>query len=242
MVKGETMASSKLKQAWKKDYVQTAVMIIIVLAIVVGLWFGSQIVLGTQYPALAVASGSMCVPYDGGCDGWSHPFEHTLHVGDLIIVKGMNAADIVAGPRYDQTMNGTIAQGDIIVFHKPKTSVLAVDDLIVHRVIERKVENGLIYFRTKGDGNPGSDDWVDYRGEDYTSGGMISQNLLVGKVIMRIPWVGHLALFMRNTTGIYVVIGLILLLVVVELILPSLRGKKVEEEKKQYTGDGALQT
>jgi hypothetical protein len=47
---------------------------------------------------------------------------------------------------------------------------------------------------------------------------------------------------MRNTTGIYVVIGLILLLVVVELILPSLRGKKVEEEKKQYTGDGALQT
>lgn len=214
-------------------------MIIIVLTIVVGLWFGSQMVLGTQYPALAVASGSMCVPYDGNCDGWSHPFDHTLHVGDLIVVKGMNPKDIVAGPRYDQTMNGTIPEGDIIVFHKPKGSVLSIDDLIVHRVIENKTENGLIYFRTKGDGNGSPDDWNDYRGESYTSEGMISQNLLVGKVIMRVPWVGHLALFMRNTTGIYVVIGLILLLVVVELLLPSLRGKKAEEEKKQYTGDGA---
>jgi signal peptidase I len=231
------MASAKLKRAWKKEYVQTTIMIVVVLGIVVGLWFGSQIVLGTQYPALAVASGSMCMEQHMNCDGWSHPFERTLHIGDLIIVKGTSPAEIVAGPDPLEA-NGT-TEGDIIVFHKPKTSGLSVDDLIVHRVIAEKTENGLIYFRTKGDGNPGQDDWVDYRGENYTSGGMISQNLLVGKVIMRVPWVGHLALFMRNTTGIYIVIGLILLLVVVELILPSLRGKKAEEEKKQYTGDGA---
>jgi signal peptidase I len=215
------MATSKLRQLWKKDYVQTIIMIVLILAIVVGLWFGTQVVLGTPYPALAVASGSMCEVQGMSCDGWSHPFERTLHTGDLIIVQG---------PDPNQLKTGLKPEGDIIIFHKPQSSQAQPDELIVHRAIEKTTHNGLTYFRTWGDGNGSPDSWVDYRGENYTWDGKISEKLLVGKVALRIPWVGHLALFMRNSSGIYVIMAIIILLVIMELAVPSLKGKKPEIE------------
>jgi signal peptidase I len=216
------MTAAALKQVWKKEYVQTIVMIVIIVVVVLGLWFGSQAVLGTQYPALAVASGSMCKVQRLYCDGWSHPFERTLHTGDLIIVKGMDPKEVHTGPE---------PEGDIIVFHKPKRSDSEPDDLIVHRAIENVTYKGLTYFRTKGDGNPTQDSWGDYRGENYTdSAGRISEKLLVGKVIMRIPWVGHLALMMRNFFGVYVIIALVILLIIVEFALPALKKKPIPPE------------
>ncbi|MDH5460408.1 MAG: hypothetical protein OEW71_05190, partial [Candidatus Bathyarchaeota archaeon] len=84
------MAVAKLKQIWENEYFKTAIMIVLMIAIVFGFWYGSQLVLNTQYPGLAVASGSMCTVKGMRCDGWSHPFETTLHIGDLIIVQGIN--------------------------------------------------------------------------------------------------------------------------------------------------------
>jgi signal peptidase I len=81
--------TATLKKLWKNEYVQTAVVIGLIALAVFGFWMGSQAVLNTPYPALAVVSGSMCIPYNGACDGWTHPFEHTLHIGDLIIVQGV---------------------------------------------------------------------------------------------------------------------------------------------------------
>jgi len=140
------------------------------------------------------------------CDGWTHPFERTLHVGDLIIVQGVNVSDVHAAPYPD---------GDVIVFQQ-----LYGDELIVHRAIERRVENGNIYFVTKGDGNSGPDQ-------------PIPASHVIGKVILRIPWIGHLALIMRNTTGVYLIIALIAILIVIELVIPVFTGKKPESEQKQ---------
>jgi len=60
----------------------------------------------------------------------------------------------------------------------------------------------------------------------------VPQNYVVGKVIMRIPWFGWITLFMRNNAlGLPVIIGLILLLVIIEFVIPAIRGKKKTEQQ-----------
>lgn len=166
-------------------------------------------------PCIAVVSGSMCIPYDGSCDGWSHPFDRTLHIGDLIIVQGVNPADL----------NTNYPNSDIIVFHKPGDP----NELIVHRIVSASEVNGKLYFRTKGDGNT-DDKWpsppriLDPWMEGDTPG--VSQDHVVGKVIMRIPYLGHVVLFMRNSVGLFLVVALVILLIVLEFVIPIIRGKK----------------
>jgi signal peptidase I len=200
------LTTSTPKGLWKNEYLQTAIMILFIIAVVFGFWYGSRYVLNTEYPMLAVASGSMCMLPGPYCDGWSHPFERTLHVGDLIIVQGVNISDIYAA-RYP---NGTI-----IVFHQ-----LYGDELIVHRAISRTVENGQVYYVTKGDGNSLPDQ-------------PIPADNVVGKVILRIPYIGWLALWMRDSTGIYLILVLIAILIIIELILPVFSGKKPKPEKEE---------
>ncbi len=205
----------KLKKAWKNEYVQTATVIGIIALIVFGFWFGSQAVLNTSYPALAVVSGSMCVPYDGRCDGWSHPFSQTLHIGDLIIVQGTEPINL----------NSDYPASDIIIFKKPTDP----DELIVHRIVEKEERDGKIFFITKGDGNSNTK-WPDIPSsseyDPWNQGNGIPEDLVVGKVVMRIPWVGHFVLFMRNGIGLPLVVGLITILIIVEFIIPIIRSKK----------------
>jgi signal peptidase len=105
---------SQLKRALKNEYVKSAIFLIIILGLIGAFWLGLRAYLNTEYPLLAVASGSM-IP--------------TLNVGDLIVVQGgLNVSSVVA-------QYGT---GDIIVFHKPGNP----DELIVHRAVE-KINDGL---------------------------------------------------------------------------------------------------
>ncbi len=207
-----------LKKLWKNEYFETAVIIGLTALIVVGFWFGSQAVLNTPYPALAVVSGSMCIPYDSQCDGWTHPFTRTLHVGDLIIVQGVNASDLNTDYRNNS---------DIIVFHKPTN----FNELIVHRIVATENDSGEIVYRTKGDGN-GINKWPDPVQSSEYDPWKIHSYEIVGKVVMRIPWLGHVVLFMRNALGLPLVIALIMILVVVEFVLPLLRKKTRPEKPK----------
>lgn len=211
----------KLKKAWKNEYVQTATVIGIIALIVFGFWFGSQAVLNTSYPALAVVSGSMCVPYDGRCDGWSHPFSQTLHIGDLIIVQGTEPINL----------NSDYPASDIIIFKKPTDP----DELIVHRIVEKEERDGEIFFFTKGDGNSNTK-WPDIPSsseyDPWNHGNGIPEDLVVGKVVMRIPWVGHFVLFMRNGIGLPLVVGLITILIIVEFIIPIIRSKKEDPQQE----------
>jgi len=205
-----------IPKIWENEYVKTAIMVILLIAVVFGFWYGSQLVLNTQYPALAVASGSMCTLPGSYCDGWSHPFSRTLHVGDLIIVQGVDPEEIKAAPEPD---------GDIIVFHQP----LVGNDLIVHRAIKKEIgSHSEIYFTTKGDGNTGPDS-VPVPGDQ-----------VVGKVILRIPWIGHIALFLHNSSGIFIIIILIVILVIVEFVIPIFSSEKAEVdsgEKSEKIGE-----
>jgi signal peptidase I len=187
-------------------------MILVIVGIVFGFWYGTRIVLNTDYPMLAVASGSMSIGYGQRDDGWSHPFDRTLHVGDLIIVEGVKPEDIYAAP-----FNLSGRSGDIVVY---RSSIN--DELIVHRAVEKTVINGtVVSFVTKGDANPGPDS-------------AISPNQVVGKVVLRVPWIGWLALYMRNSTGILLIVILIIILIVVEFILPIVAGKKTETNPDEH--------
>jgi len=209
---------NKIKKLTKNEYLQTAFVTLIIIGIIFGFWNGLQLILDTPYPLLAVASGSMCKINGPRCDGVFYPFEPTLHKGDIIVVQNVNMSTIKTG-------NDPI--GDIIVFEKPNS---ISEELIVHRAIENKVINGTIYFRTKGDANSGPDR---HQGSE-TYEGMISQELVIGKVIMRLPWFGHIALLMRNSYGPTIIIILIVLVIIVEFLLPVFvnRFKHEREDEK----------
>jgi signal peptidase len=100
---------SKLKRALKNEYIKSAIFLAIILGCIGAFWIGLRTYLSTEYPLLAVASGSM-IP--------------TLNVGDLIVVQGgLNVNNVIA--EYET--------GDIVVFHKPSNP----DELIVHRAVEK---------------------------------------------------------------------------------------------------------
>lgn len=199
------MSTSKVRKLWKNEYFQTVVVILVMVIVVFGLWQVSRLVLNTDYPALTVASGSMCTLPGRDCDGWSHPFDRTLHVGDLIIVQGVKAEDIHAAPYPD---------GDIIIYRP-----VGGDSLIVHRAIEKINDTDTLYIVAKGDGNPGADQPV-------------PADRIVGKVIMRVPWVGHLTLRMQSSAGILIVVALIFLILIIEFIIPASTSKKPKSEAK----------
>jgi signal peptidase I len=100
-------------------------MIILMVTVVFGFWYGSQLVLNTQYPALAVVSTSM-LP--------------TLNVGDVIIVQGVPATQI----------NANYTTGDIVVYRNPYDP----DERIVHRAIKIESEVDGYWITTHGDNNP----------------------------------------------------------------------------------------
>jgi hypothetical protein len=219
--------TATLKKLWKNEYVQSVVFIGFIALAVLGFWFGAQLVLNTPDPALAVVSGSMCIPQGALCNGWTHPFDRTLHIGDLIIIQGVNPADL----------NANYPNSDIIVYHRPDLPPNDPEGLIVHRIVNETEINGTLYFYTKGDGNPPVN-WPNPIPETGDTGidswTPIPQDLVVGRVVMRIPWVGHAILFMqRNPFGLPIVIALIIILVIIEFISPLLKGKKAQEAEPE---------
>jgi len=214
----------------KNDYVKTAVAIALIVAIVLGFFFGLGVALGTAVPVRVVESGSMCLePY--GCDGWSHPFDQTLHVGDIIIIQSVNPEDLSAD----------YPNSDIIVYQKPTLSGNTQATPIVHRIVEKYKVDGIWYFQTKGDGNgvnwPTTPTSSEYDSHTlWNTGQGIPQDLVLGKVVMRIPYFGWITLFMRsNSWALPLMVMLILLLIVIEFVIPVVRAeknkKRIEQQK-----------
>jgi len=153
----------KLKETLKSEYVQSAILLLILAISVLAFWFGLRATLRAEYPLCAVASGSM---------------KPTLRIADLIIVQGLNPDKINAAAAPD---------GDIIVFYRPK-GWRDPNDLIVHRAIDKFDRGNVTYFRTKGDANLGPDTWE--VPEDYLIGKVVSLRIpLIGFItfLMRTP-------------------------------------------------------
>ena len=229
-----------MRKIRKNDYFKTAVAIVLIVGIVLGLFLGLEFGLRTTIPALTVISPSMYIAngglnytpgvhqnYDTWNDFWIsliHPFSRTLNVGDIIIIEGVNPKDL----------NTNYPNSDIIVFHDPDPGLYNM--LIVHRIIGVEDVNGILFFKTKGDGNGNSWPQKPVSGEDQWDSNnppWVPASFVVGKVIMRIPWLGWVTMFVKdNPWGLPAIIAVIMLIVVIELILPELKknrsGSKVE--------------
>jgi signal peptidase I len=146
---------------------------------------------------------------------WGHPFERTLHVGDLLLLQGLDPTDY----------NARYPNSDVIVFHESEDPTT----LIVHRIAAVDEIDGILYFHTKGDGNgikwpaPVSSEHYDSYPIEPPEG--VAQDKVVGRVIFRVPWVGNIVLFMQTQTGIITVAIIIVLLLIVEFVAPILRKK-----------------
>jgi len=208
----------------RKEYIKTAASVALVVVVVLGLFFGLRIVLDSETPVRVVESGSMCVSDGSYCDGWSHIFDYTLHVGDIIVIQHVDP----------KTINAGYPDSDIIVYQRPDNPDATP---VVHRVVAVYEEDGVLYFQTKGDGNndpyPNMPSPSEYDSNClWHTGKGVSEDMVLGKVVMRIPLFGHITLFLKdNPWGLPVVVGLIFALLIVEFIIPLIKAKSSKPEE-----------
>ena len=112
-----------------------------------------------------------------------------LEVGDIILVNG--------GKRID-----SLEIDEIIVFTLPTNP--SGDRVIVHRINGIIGLDGEVGIKTKGDNNPSLDGWT-VRERDY-----------IGKVILRIPSIGWLAIWLAPPLNYYAVVLIVLVILAVE--------------------------
>lgn len=160
-------------------------------------FFILQITLNTETPVVVVESGSM---------------EPLISRGDLLIVRGIPASDI---------RNGTIEDmdGDIIVFNAQGVWSNPPAEPIVHRVVDKKFEDGIWQFRTKGDANPVVDE------------GWVPEDNVIGVVVFKIPMIGWVKIFLTESGLLIPLLVLISVLLIISIIFDAY--KKYNEEEKE---------
>jgi hypothetical protein len=202
---------------FKNENIQLAVAVTVIIALLIGVYAAES----AGYVAV-VPSGSMCIPSDK--NGWIHPFDRTLMEGDILIILPVNPNDL----------NINYPDSDIIVYNTAQYG------RIVHRIVGSTTVNGQLSFYTKGDGNPPFPwpDPVDVQAfpPQYDSWSPVLSNQIVGKVVLRIPWIGHITLFLQSLTAgnsgrvvLPIIVVIIAILVVLE-ILGSVYKKNPEKE------------
>jgi signal peptidase len=187
----------KLPEVLKRDHVQTVIMILVVVLAVLIFWYGLKFAFRTEYPILAVASGSM---------------EPVLYAGDLIFVEGIqNFSDVHVAPK-DADL-----PGDILVYQ-------GTPNLIVHRAIDKRVEDGRCTFIIHGDANPDG------------ANEQVAEERIVGRYVgFKVPWLGNIALFFEPLERKLAFIALwVVLLIVIELVPVGKRVKRGDGEASLY--------
>ena len=124
----------------------------------------------------------------------------------------------------------TIKEGDVITFIS--TSSLGEGLTVTHRVKSVITTDNDIKFRTQGDNNPIPDS------------ALASSNNVLGKVIFKIPWVGHIQFMLQSKGGWLFALLIPAMIVVVYDIVKVIRlsnvKQKVNETVKEEKEDEEL--
>ncbi|MEM2924234.1 MAG: signal peptidase I [Methanocellales archaeon] len=115
----------------------------------------------------------------------------------LIVITSSSMKPIIAPGDLVLTINvhpSEIREGDVIVYRKaiPFSSI----EVVAHRVIEVKMDNGYIIFKTKGDANPRPDQWD------------VTPKEVLGKAFLVIPKIGWLLHYIRVNLPSIILISL----------------------------------
>ncbi len=114
----------------------------------------------------------------------------TYHDGDLLLIQ-----------RNIDT--GNLAIGEIIIFHSPNH----YDQLIVHKVVERVVISGEIYYKTKGDNNPVADPWL------------VPPDNVVASVSADVPYLGQMLILIYNPFVRISIAALAFIFILIEVLV-----------------------
>jgi hypothetical protein len=234
------------KKIWRSQYFKSAISIVIIVMVILGFFLGLRFALNTDVPTRVVESSSMSIPHNfqpGPPYPFSYilltllrPFDRTLNVGDIIIIQGIKPTDLKTN----------YPNSDIIVYKNPTDPT---GTPIVHRIVASYEVNGTLYFQTKGDGNtdvqwPKIPSVSEYDSNTiWHTGEGVPQNLVIGKVVMRIPWFGWITLELRdNALVLPLIVAIILIFIALEFIIPVVRKrqKKLEQEQTKNEDTDAL--
>jgi len=125
------------------------------------------------------------------------------------------------------SMKPSINSGDIVVIKSIQPDKLTIGDvitykknnktLITHRVINIENVDNKIFLKTKGDDNNVSDEYI------------IEEDMILGKMIFKIPKLGYIGGFIRTPLGfiIFIVLPLLMLSIkeIKKILLTVFRGK-----------------
>jgi signal peptidase I len=191
-----------MSESKKKNIIKTIIIIGIIVGGFIGFYFIICLLWNTDTP-LTVVDGTSMIP--------------TLSEGDLIFVqKPRNLADIENGSH-------SLKTGDILIFYSSN-----LEFLVIHRVIDKNFVNGTWYFNTQGD-NDGTPDNIDIYG---FGGNYLPEDYVKGIMIGRIPWIGNIGLFLRNSgIGIFLII-IILAYLIISMIFESKSEQSTKKEDK----------
>ncbi len=175
---------------WEDDSALSWVLNVVIAFILIKfiVYPGLGFIFGTNYPIVAVVSGSM--EHDENFDGWwdiqkdfylernitkeefkTFRFNSGFNTGDIMVLFG--------------TKPEKIKVGDVIVF-----STSTRPDPIIHRVVRVWTENNELFFQTKGDHNDAIN--------TYVNEGKISKDRYIGRSVFRIPLLGWIKIYAVN--------------------------------------------
>jgi len=203
------MERRKIKAPIKQEKKPSTKRKIIVTVILLGaafsgaflIYFVMQVALNTDTPMVVVVSGSM---------------EPNLLIGDLLFLKGTDPENI---------KNGTIEgkEGDIIVFNAYNLWPHAPAEPIVHRVVDKKYDNGW-FFLTKGDANLLPDaEWV-------------PETMVIGVVVGRIPYIGWVKIILTDSGLLIPLLVIVSVLLVISVIWDIVKKEKDEPDSDDEKG------
>jgi signal peptidase len=139
--------------------------------------------------------------------------------GEIPSIFGFRNFTVLTG-----SMTPAIAPGDMIISKEVMPLSINVGDvitykendtIITHRVIEKKEENENYVFITKGDAN-------NIKDENY-----IKENQIIGKIVFKIPLLGHARIFLASKIGMVLLISILVLL----FGLSEFKSKLTKEER-----------
>lgn len=101
----------------------------------------------------------------------------------------------------------------------PITFKLTDSTIATHRIIKIEEENNQKLFYTQGDANKHPDE------------NPVTEKEIIGKPIFSIPYLGYLANFMQTTHGMFITLGIGLMLIIIVFVLDSLTEDKKEKKE-----------
>ncbi|MBS7638197.1 signal peptidase I [Candidatus Bathyarchaeota archaeon] len=125
----------------------------------------------------------------------SNSMSPTLSLGDLVLVRGADPA--------------SLGVGDIIVFDVPPPHDRYTLSPVIHRVVDMRVENDRLHFKTKGDGLQSVDPWS------------LPAERVRGIYAFKIPYLGAPLLFLRTPIGLAISAILLLLWILYPAGVPA---------------------